>query len=416
VNVDRPLDATVRRRLLMRRIGIPAGLVVIAALGLSWGAGWLRPSVARAAVRTARVDWGPLEATVTAAGVVVPEVEQVIPSPIDARVLRILRRAGSAVKAGDAVVELDTVPQQVAVARLRQLIALKENELAKATLDLDARVSDLESQRKVKQLQLAAYRSKLERTRELGVGGLVSKEDLQQAELAVSQADVELARIEGEQRAARASTAAALVGHRMELANARSEAAEAERQLRLAALRAERDGVVTWTIGEEGGTIQRGQAVARVADLTSFRVDATLSDVHARTVSAGLPVAVRVADGQYPGTVSTVLPKVENGVMTIQVALADSRNPMLRSHLHVDVLIITARKARVLRLARGPFAESSGPGSAFVVRGNRAVRTPIEMGLASFECFEIVRGLAEGDEVIVSDMRNYQHLNEVTLR
>jgi HlyD family secretion protein len=416
ITLDRPLDTAVRRRALARRIAVPAGTLLLVALALSWGLGWLRPSVARAAVRTARVEVGPIEATITAAGTVVPEVEQVISSPIDARVVRILKRAGAAVKAGDAILELDTLPQQVAVARLRQLVALKENQLGRATLDLDARLTDLESQRQIKQLQLAAFRARLGRSRELHQGGLVSKEELQQSELAVSQAEVESTRIEGEQRAARASTAAALDGLRMELATARTEASEAERLLRLAALRAERDGVVTWTLTEEGGTIQRGEAVARVADLTSFRVDATLSDVHARSVAIGQPVVVRAADDQYAGTVSNVLPKVENGVMTIQVALANSRNPLLRSNLRVDVLIITARKSRVLRLARGPFADGAGAREAFVVRGASAVRTSVELGLASFDHFEVVKGLAEGDEVIVSDMRNYQHLKEVRLR
>ena len=132
------------------------------------------------------------------------------------------------------------------------------------------------------------------------------------------------------------------------------------------------------------------------------------------------PSASRSSSGRRTistaGTVSNVLPKVENGVMTIQVALANSRNPLLRFNLRVDVLIITARKSRVLRVARGPFADGAGAREAFVVRGASAVRTSVELGLASFDHFEVVKGLAEGDEVIVSDMRNYQHLREVRLR
>ncbi len=414
--LDRPLDTAVRRRTLIRRIVVPAGGLVAIALALSWGMDWLRPAVARSRVRTSRVDVGPIEATITAAGLVVPEVEQVLSSPIDARVVRILRRAGAAVKTGDALLEIDTLPQQLAVDRLRQQIALKENQQARTRLDLDARLNDLESQRRIKQLQLESFRSRLDRIRQLHRDGLVSNEDLQQSELAVSQAEVELARIEGEQRAARAATAATLEGLRMELATARDEAAEAERLLRLAALRAERPGVVTWTLTEEGGTIRRGDVVARVADLTTFRVDATLSDVHARRVAVGQPVAVRVGDDQLQGAVSNVLPKVENGVMTIQVALENSRSSLLRSNLRVDVLVITDRKPRTLRIARGPFADGPGAREVFVVRGDRAVKTPVELGLASYDDFEVVRGLAEGDEVIVSDMRNYLHLREVRLR
>jgi HlyD family secretion protein len=187
-------------------------------------------------------------------GLVVPEVEQVVSSPIDARVVRILRRAGAAVKAGDAILELDTLPQRLAVDRLRQQIALKENQQARTRLDLEARLNDLESEGRIKQLQLESFRSRLDRVRQLQENGLVSNEDLQQSELAVSQTEVELVRIESEQRAARAATAATLEGLRMELTTARDEAAEAERLLRLAALRAERPGVVTWTLTEEGGT------------------------------------------------------------------------------------------------------------------------------------------------------------------
>ena len=414
--MDRPVDSAVRRRTLIRRVAVPASALLVVALGFSWGIDWLRPAVARSRVRTARVDVGPIEATITAAGVVVPEVEQVLSSPIDARVVRILRRAGAAVKTGDAVLELDTLPQQLAVNRLRQQMALEENQQARTRLDLEARLNDLEGQRRVKQLQLESFRSRLERIRQLHRDGLVSNEDLQQSELAVSQAEVELSRIEGEQRAARAATATALEGLRMELTTARDEAAEAERLLRLAALRAERPGVVTWTLTEEGGSIRRGEVVARIADLTTFRVDATLSDVHARRVAVGQPVEVRVGDDPLQGTVSNVLPKVENGVMTIQVALANSRSPLLRSNLRVDVLIITDRKPRTLRLARGPFADGAGAREVFVVRGDRAVKTPIELGLSSYEQFEVVRGLAEGDEVIVSDMRDYLHLREVRLR
>ena len=414
--MDRPLDTALRRRTLIRRILVPAGVLLAVVLLLAWGTSRLRPSLSRDRVRLARVEAGPIEATITAAGTVVPEVEQVLSSPIDARVIRVLRRAGASVKAGDAVLELDTATQQVAVDRLRQQIALTENRQARTKLDLDSRLNDLDSQHRVKQLQLESYRARLDRDRQLHKDGLVSKEDLQQSELAVSQAEVELARIEGEQRASRASTTAVLEGLRLELATARGEAADAARQLRLAALRAERPGVVTWTITEEGGTIRHGEVVARIADLTTFRVDATLSDVHSRRVAVGQSVSVRVGDDLLDGTVSNILPKVENGVMTIQVALSGSSNPLLRSNLRVDVLIITGRKARTLRVARGPFADGEGAREVFVVRGGRAVKASVELGMSSFDHFEVVRGLAEGDEIIVSDMRNYLHLKEVRLR
>ena len=51
---------------------------------------------------------GPVEAVIMASGTVAPEIERVLSSPLDARVLRMLERPGAHLKRGDPVVELDT--------------------------------------------------------------------------------------------------------------------------------------------------------------------------------------------------------------------------------------------------------------------------------------------------------------------
>jgi HlyD family secretion protein len=77
---------------------------------------------------------------------------------------------------------------------------------------------------------------------------------------------------------------------------------------------------------------------------------------------------------------------------------------------------VTDRRAAALRVRRGPFATAAGRQDVFVVRGDKAVRTSVRLGLASFEYVEAVEGLFAGDEVIVSEMRDYAHLNEVRLK
>jgi HlyD family secretion protein len=102
--------------------------------------------------------------------------------------------------------------------------------------------------------------------------------------------------------------------------------------------------------------------------------------------------------------------------MTLQVALKDPSSALLRSNLRVDVGIVTASKPRVVRIRRGPFASGEGVQQVFVIRGDRAVRTPVELGLSSFDQFEVVRGLVPGDEAIISDMNDYTRLKEVRIR
>src|SRR4029453_875007 len=111
----------------------------------------------------------------------------------------------------------------------------------------------------------------------------------------------------------------------------------------------------------EGALVRRGDVIARIADLTSFRVAATVSDVHAGRLRTGLPVVVRANDLDLQGTVIEVFPTVENGVLRFTVALADPSHAGLRPSLRTDVLVVTDRKPRVLRVKRGPFADNVAP-------------------------------------------------------
>jgi HlyD family secretion protein len=200
------------------------------------------------------------------------------------------------------------------------------------------------------------------------------------------------------------------------MAKLHQEQREARRLLDLATPRADRAGVLTWALTQEGVAIRKGDVIARVADLGSFRVEATVSDVHAGRLKSGLPVTIKVNDDTLEGTVAAVLPTVQNGALTLQVTLNDPSSALLRSNLRVDVGIVTASKPRVVRIRRGPFATGAGVQQVFVLRGDRAVRTPVELGLASFEQFEVVRGLVPGDEAIISDMNDYTRLKEVRIR
>jgi len=52
----------------------------------------------------------------------------------------------------------------------------------------------------------------------------------------------------------------------------------------------------------------------------------------------------------------------------------------------------------------------------FVIRGDVALKTAAKFGVAGADHCEVLQGLFEGDEVIISDMTDYMHLNEVKLR
>src|SRR4030095_15523067 len=116
--------------------------------------GWVRPTVHRAQLRTAVVDRGPIDATLTASGVVIPEYEHILSSPLDTRVTRILKHAGDAGHAGDSLLVLDLGEPRLQVERLADQIAIKENQQSAEALDLKSKLAALAIQVDIRSLEL----------------------------------------------------------------------------------------------------------------------------------------------------------------------------------------------------------------------------------------------------------------------
>jgi HlyD family secretion protein len=413
--VDRPLDADAQRQNRLRRILQVVVPVVVLALIVMWLPGWLRPAISRDRLRTARVTSGPIESVIMASGAIVPEVERVLSSPLDARVMRILQRPGAQLKRGDAVVELDTSESVLALEKVIKDLKVKDNEQMQTRLTLEKSLVDLDGKLEVKTLQQQSAQARLEGDQQLFKEGLLSREALRQSELALKQAQIELGQLRDERRNAERATGVQIEGLALERGSLDKEATQARRLLELSTTQSDRDGVLTWIVSQEGVLVRRGDVIARIADLTSFRVDGTVSDVHAGRLRTGMAAVVRVNEVDLKGTVTEVFPTVENGVIRFTVVLADPSHAGLRPSLRGDVLIITDRKPRSLRVKRGPFADNAAR-QAFVLRGDRAVRVPIEIGLAGIDDVEVLSGVSEGDELIISDMKDYLHLAEVRVR
>jgi HlyD family secretion protein len=414
--MDRPIDAAARRRRKLRRLAFPlvatlAGVVLIVLI-----TGLLHPSIRRDRVRTASVERGEVTATLDASGLVVPEFEHVLTAPVATRVGRILKTPGSAAAPGEPIILLDERDARRDVARLEEQISLKENACRQTELELARSREDLSAQRDIKSLELKSFRITLERNRQRLEMGLIVADEVRKAETDVERASIELQRLNDLLANSEQDLATRLEGLALEISILEKDLDRARERLDRTAVKSDRAGIVTWVITSEGATVVEGEPVARVADLSAYRVDATLSDVLARRLAVGLPATVRSGETRLPGRVHKILPTVENGIVTFQVVLEEGDHPILRPNLRVDVHAVTDRRVSALRVRRGPLLHVDGRDVVYVVRGNEAVQTPVTIGLSNFEFYEIVDGLVEGDEVIISDMSDYRNTKEVKLR
>jgi HlyD family secretion protein len=414
--MDRELDVSFRKGVLRRKVAwVVAGMALVAAI-LLFLPGWLRPSIAREQVRMGRVDRGPIEGIVEASGQVIPAFEGVLSSPVEARVQKILKRPGEVVKAGEEILRIDTSESRIAFERLEDQLRKKANEQAQLRINLEKSLTELRGKIESQKLDVEASRYRLEQNHKLRGDGLVSEQVLKASEVEAKKAKIELDQLQEKSANEHRATDAQLQGLELDLATLRRDRDEAKRQLELATTRSDRSGVLTWVVPQEGTTVRRGDVIARIADLDSFRVEATVSDVHSSALHTGAPVRVMLDGQPLSGHLAQVYPTIENGTVKFTVDLDDKRNPKLRNNLSVDVLVVTDSRANTLRVPKGPYAQGGAAVPVFVIQGDHAVRRTVRFGISGYEHFEVLEGLAEGDQVVLSDMRDYVHLSRVNLK
>ncbi|MFA6956799.1 MAG: HlyD family efflux transporter periplasmic adaptor subunit [Thermoanaerobaculia bacterium] len=415
--MDREIAVSERRAHLVRKVAIVVAIAIVAFAAIAVSARWMRPSVRRSQIEIATVTRGPITEVIEATGTVVPAAETVLSSPVDARVVRIVAKAGTAVHAGDEILQLDTSASRLDVERLRDRVAQKERELDQERLELEKDMVDLTSRIEQQQLDSEVASYKLEQQRMLRDQGLLSEQQFRQTEAEARKAAIALEQLRKLVGNSRSMSAGRISTLELDLGILRKEHEEARRQLELATTRADRDGVVTWVIAEEGVTLQKGQLFARIADLSSFRVEASASDIHASRLVPGAVVEVRAGETlRVAGTIAAVRPAVENGTIRFDVTLAEPAHRALRNAMRVDVLVASGSHPQAMKVRRGRFARGERSQEVFVVRGDRAIKTRIETGLYGRDEIEITSGLAVGDELVVSDMSDYEHAKELSLK
>ena len=413
--MDVEIAQDVQRRRILRRILVAVIAVAAAAFCLAATVEWLRPSIDRADLQTAKVTRGSVEATLQASGTVVPLIEQVVSTPVEARVLRIGRRAGAPVKTGDELLTLDTAATRLETERLDEKLTQKQSANEQLRLGLDENIATLEAQLEQKKLDAEIFHHTAKQKQTLHAEGLATDQDELAAQAAAKKSDIEIRQMEEAVRRAKLSRQVQLEAARTDLSFVRREAEESRRQLALAMLRADRDGVLTWVVPEVGAMVRRGDIVARIADLSAYRVIAQISDVHASRIGAGMRAIVKLEGASLGGTIESVDPRIENGAIKFYVTLDQPSHARLRNNLRVDVSVVAGRRAETLIVRRGALGRTSST-HAFVVRGDNAVRVPVRFGLAGDDAIEIVEGLREGEEVVISDMSEYEDVENVRLK
>lgn len=375
------------------------------------------PTVDRATVWTDTVKRGLMVRQVRGPGTLVPKEIRWVSATTEGRVERTLVEAGTEVKADTVLLvlsnpELSQIAQDAGF-QLKAAEAEYTNQkvqLQSHLLDLEAAVAAIEADYEQSKLQGEA-------DQELAKDGLVSELNLKLSSLRTRQLET---RHKIEQK--RLKISAESVKAQMAVQDLRLEQLRALYELRqsqLASLqvRAGIGGVLQQLPVEVGQRVTPGTTLAKVARPDRLKAELRVAETQARDIQKGQRATIDTRNGIIEGRVQRIDPAVQQGTVLVDVELEGELPRGARPDLSVDGTVEIERLEDVLYVGRPAYGQAESLVGLFKLdaQEQNAVRISVRLGRSSVNTMEIVQGLQEGDQVILSDMSAWDGYDRVQL-
>ena len=418
MDIKRPPKSKIKKK-IRNAIMIVVGIAALG--GITYGLTKLKPAAPTLDRSTAVIETvkrGEMVRDVRGNGTLVPEITRWVPAPNDGRVEKILLQAGVEVDPSTVIMELSNpqLEQQATDADFQVKAAEADQENLKVRLESEtmtqrAAIATINSQYSQAKLQLDA-------DEKLAKLGLVAELQLKISRVAVQDLANRL-KVEQERLAVNSkSTKAQLNAASSRLDQLRALATLRRQEFESLKVRAGTGGVLQQVTVQVGQQVTPGLNLARVADPASLKAVLRVAETQISGVRVGQPVIVDTRNGLIQGTVSRIDPAAREGTFEIDASLNGPLPPSARPDLSVDGTIELERLKDVLKVGRPAFGQAHQTIGMFVLTpdGSEAVRKTVKLGANSVSTIEILEGLREGEQVIISDTSALDSYNRIRIR
>lgn len=404
-----------------KRVSAAAVTVIVIIAAIIMTTRWVRADISN--VPTMVVEKSTFVNTLDVRGEIRPVRSVVLTAPStggsDLQIINIAAN-GSAVKAGDVVIEFDATAPQRVVDQRKSDLQTANAEVAKVEADARRRIQAAEAT--LDELRSAATRAKLD----LGRRELVSAVDAEKLNLALSDADqkvkAQMAKVEGEKRA----TAADLAIVTQKRNKAAFDVADAERIIASLSMKSPGDGQLSLMPNyrnaqfsrtapefKRGDRVWFGAAIAELPDLTAVRMSCRVDEADRARVPLDAKVRVRVdaiPDRELPGTIESIaivakpdfssFPPTRNFDVTVGLKDSDQR---IRSGMSATAIIELDQLADVIVIPDTAVFSRDGQSIVYAVTGRSIEPRPVTIARRSRDRVAITAGIAAGERIAMRD-------------
>ncbi len=404
------------------RAAIIAGSVLAGIAAISFGLSRLEPaapSVNRATVWMDAVKRGEMIRQVRGPGtlVVVPEAIRWVAARTRGRVERRVLLPGVDVKPETIILELSNPELEQELGDASYQLRAQQAELADLKVRLESQVlnqkavaAGVASEYNQAKLQAAAdeklHAEKL-------IGDLILKRSKVRAEELATRNQIEQQRLE----IATESVEAQLQAKRATVEQFQALYDLRKSQKDALTVRASIEGVLQELAVEVGQEVTPGANLARVAQPDKLKAQLRIAETQAKDIEVGQKAVIDTRNGLIDGEVMRIDPAVQEGTVTVDVMLVGALPRGARPDLSVDGTIELERLDDVLYVGRPAYGQAESTVGLFKLLedGETAVRAQVKLGRSSVNTIEVLQGLSEGDQVILSDTSAWDAYDRIRL-
>ncbi len=366
-------------------------------------------------VELKKVTKGDIVEYVEETGDVMLEEKTEIYSTSAGKVIEVVKNTGEAVKAGETLVRMDNedILLQIKALEAQKLSVAAKYDEAKSTTDEDE-IRRLNAQLSAAEAAYEESKSTMENNKVLYEAGAVSLETYKSSvtKLASAEAALETAR-SNLSAAEKGASANIRKQYEAQLSEIQTRIEQLEKKSEEMVVKSPIDGLIMESEIETGSIVQMGSKLFEIGGSKGFYIESDVLVEDIAGIKAGSPVIIENEDlgiKDVKGTVRKIHPKAESKMsdlgieqkrVKVEIDL-DNTVEGLRPGYELTVKIITQSRKDTLLADEKAIFNYQGKDYVFVNENGVAKLRAIEKGLESENMVEVLKGLKEGEEVVIS--------------
>jgi HlyD family secretion protein len=178
------------------------------------------------------------------------------------------------------------------------------------------------------------------------------------------------------------------------------------------------EGHLTSLDAEVGETKGQGRRLGQIDVLDDFKVSVEVDEYYLARVDVGQKGEVKIAGNDYDLEVTKVYPEVKDGNFKIDMEFVGGKPEGIRRGQSVKIRLALGELSKAVILARGGFYQETGGNWVFVVdkSGDFAVKRKISLGRYNTQVYEVLEGLEPGEKVITSSYSYFKDFDRLNLK